>query len=133
MSGREAARARAAALLVAAREALGDAELLAGGARAGGAALRAADAALAGARAHLALAGLDPGDDGPAVALLFDRQVVAAGTVSHGCGLALHRALRAAREVRLFGSAAVYPARLQAVLEGVRQLLSESEIVLATS
>ncbi len=118
-------------LLERAHEALADAAIVAsGGGSARGAALRAADAALLGARALLAPSGLVQ-TEAAAVALLFDRRLVAADAVTKACGEAVHRALRARREGDEADVPALfYPARVQSLRDGAAALLAEADIIL---
>lgn len=116
-------------LLRRAHEALDDAGRLLRERRLRGAAGRAIDAALDGARALLAPRGLDCPEIGAAT-VVFDRQLVATDMVSRTCAVAIHRALRTARELFEGDIPVLYEARVAAVRDGAAALLAEADIVI---
>jgi len=127
-----AARRRLARTLLArARSAAETAAGLLEGGSERAAALLGCEATLDGARTFLVLWGLDAGPDFAGTSALFDRQMIETGIVSPDLSTAVHRALRLSREIREGTPVDVYPARVQRLLDGAQQLLSEAEIVLA--
>lgn len=129
-SGPAAREAHARRLLERAHAALLDADLLGrSGAGSEGAALLACEAAHLAARALLAPLDLDRVDPAAAT-LLLDARLVATDRISRACGEALHRALRARREVAEAEGAGLYAARLRALRDGAALLVAEADILL---
>jgi uncharacterized protein (UPF0332 family) len=110
------------------KEAVRDADVLLAGKRLRAATLCACDAIADAVRALLVPLGLDASEPA-AGAALFDRQLVATDLVSRPCGLAVHRALRARREIEQGDIPVLYDARAIAVRDGAVLLLAEAEIV----
>ena len=121
---------RVRALLQQGQDSLEDAEVLLDQGRSRSAAVLICEATFDLSRALILQRGFEAGPDRAAVTALFNRQLIGSGALSKGCGAALHRALRLAAELAEGGVEAVYPARVQGVYNGARQLLSESLIVI---